>query len=111
MSDLESFKLSRQLRYHDQCFFNIDTEEFTTLYDVYLPEIEQYANETSRRLSSSMFKLSVKYEVSWYKMINWALELPFLPHPIPYSIVTVLEKPMAKSFNTEEDLEELKRNA
>ena len=111
MSDLESFKFSRQLRYHDQCFFNIDTEEFTSLYDVYLPEIEQHANEASRRLSSSMFKFSVKYEVSWYKMINWALELPLLPHPIPHSIVTVLEKPMAKSFNTEEDLEELKRNA
>lgn len=113
VSDLESPVDQSGLKCHDQCFFNINVNNFKRLYDAYLPNIERHVEEFAREAKqlASLFKLVVKYEVSWYKMINWAIEWPLPIDPLPRSIVTLLDQPMAKAFNTLEDLEEIERNA
>ena len=113
LEDLYDLKKHLDKKCHDQCFFNIDVGNFKRLYEAYLPAIEKQAKEMSQLASkmSCMFKLTVKYEVSWYKMVNWALKQPTLADSIPRSIVTVINKAVAKSFNTEEELMEIEKNA
>lgn len=95
---------------HDQCFFNINVENFKDLYEKYVPSIELKAKTLERNFETyaSVFKLALKYEISWYKMINWAQSAYCDPSKIKtYSTVTVLESPVAMPFNTEEDLEKI----
>lgn len=101
------------MKCHDQCFFNINVIDFKRLYNSYLPCIESQLAPIveSANKASKFFKFTTSYEVSWYKMINWALYWPMQINPLPCSIVTMLAKPMARSFNTLDDLEEIRRNA
>ena len=95
---------------HDQCFFNINVKNFKDLYDKYIKSIELKAKTLEQNFASyaSLFKLSLKYEISWYKMINWAKSAYCDPSEIKtYSMATILERPVAMSFNTEEDLEKI----
>lgn len=95
---------------HDQCFFNINVENFKDLYEKYVPSIELKAKTLEKNFSSyaSLFKLALKYEISWYKMINWAHSIYCDPLEIKtYSIATILDSPVVMSFNTEEDLEKI----
>ena len=95
---------------HDQCFFNINVKNFKDLYEKYIKSIELKAKTLEQNFASyaSLFKLSLKYEISWYKMINWAKSAYCDPSEIKtYSMATILERPVAMSFNTEEDLEKI----
>ena len=95
---------------HDQCFFNINVKNFKDLYEKYIKSIELKAKILEQNFASyaSLFKLSLKYEISWYKMINWAKSEYCDPSEIKtHSIATILERPVAMSFNTEEDLEKI----
>lgn len=95
---------------HDQCFFNINVKNFKDLYEKYIKSIELKAKILEQNFASyaSLFKLSLKYEISWYKMINWAKSAYCDPSEIKtYSMATILERPVAMSFNTEEDLEKI----
>ena len=95
---------------HDQCFFNMNVKNFKDLYEKYILSIELKAKTLEQNFSSyaSLFKLSLKYEISWYKMINWAQSEYCDPSEIKtHSMATILERPVAMSFNTEEDLEKI----
>lgn len=95
---------------HDQCFFNINVKNFKDLYEKYIKSIELKTKTLEQNFASyaSLFKLSLKYEISWYKMINWAKSAYCDPSEIKtYSMATILERPVAMSFNTEEDLEKI----
>lgn len=94
---------------HDQCFFNINVKNFKNLYSKYIKSIEAkvHALEDLTVLDSKAFKIKVSYEVSWYKMINWALSIYNDPLDYSCSIATMLSKPVAMSFNTVEDLEKI----
>ena len=95
---------------HDQCFFNVNVRNFKDLYEKYILSIELKAKTLEQNFASyaSLFKLSLKYEISWYKMINWAKSAYCDPSEIKtHSMATILERPVAMSFNTEEDLEKI----
>lgn len=95
---------------HDQCFFNIDVKNFKDLYEAYVPAIQCIASRIQQSIErvASQFKISVKREISWYKMINWAISQSNARDIGTYcSTVTMLDKPAALSFNTEEDLEKI----
>ena len=95
---------------HDQCFFNMNVKNFKDLYEKYILSIELKVKTLEQNFSSyaSLFKLSLKYEISWYKMINWAQSEYCDPSEIKtHSMATILERPVAMSFNTEEDLEKI----
>lgn len=94
---------------HDQCFFNINVKNFKDLYKKYVCSIELKKKilESNFESCASIFKLSLKYEISWYKMINWSNSAYNDPSSHLCSIATILDEPIVMSFNTEEDLEKI----
>ena len=95
--------------WHDQCFFNIDVGNFERLYEKYLQSIELKKKALSQSFGASfkLFKMSFDYEISWFKMINWANSMYNSPLDKTCSIMTDIGKPMAIAFNTEEELEKI----
>lgn len=91
---------------HDQCFFNINVQNFKEEFDQYsrFAEAEVASLEHLIEQRTSMVKLSLKHEMSWYKMINWASKMKSSLK----STAIVLAEPAALSFNTEEDLEKIR---
>lgn len=90
---------------HDQCFFNINASNFKQLYEAYASALESEVAAVKRHLvaTSAEFKMSLKYEISWYKMINWCRRFSTDLH----STATILDEPVAMSFNTKEELEKI----
>ena len=91
---------------HDQCFFNINVQNFKEEFDQYsgFVDAEVASIEHFIEKCTSTVKLSLKHEISWYKMINWANKMKSSLK----STATVLAEPAALSFNTEEDLEKIR---
>lgn len=100
---------------HDQCFFNINVKNFKQLFEAYERSILAEKTEIENDIAShycSLYKFKLNYEVSWYKMINWALmsQQSNSDFHRRRSIVNMLVQPCAMSFNTEEDLMEIEKN-
>lgn len=96
---------------HDQCFFNIKINYFKNLYKKYKKYIEDKINTIEKDIIKNfididLFKLSLNYEISWYKMINWSEKYIINTEEYIKSIVTIVE-PTALSFNTHQDLEKI----
>lgn len=91
---------------HDQCMFNVNISNFKLLYERYVNSIALKVEMLKQSFVSyaSMFKLSLSYEISWYKMINWSKSAYNDMPNKTFSIATILDNPIALSFNTEEDL-------
>ena len=101
---------------HDQCFFNINVKNFNSLFEAYEKAILVKKNdiETVIKNGNSLFKIAIKYEISWYKMINWEKYIRNNSGNANFgksSIVTILDKSNVMSFNTKEDLKEIEKHA
>ena len=105
----------RKNKVHDQCFFNINVKNFMKLFKAYEKDIKSCYKSLKCDMSeySSSFKFNLNYEISWYKMINWAkCQAEYCDNKIGKpSMVTILNKPVALSFNTLEDLKEIEKHA
>lgn len=90
---------------HDQCFFNINIQNFKEHFEQYSRFVDAEVASLKHLIEqyTSTVKLSLKHEMSWYKMINWANSIKSSLK----SNATILAEPVAMSFNTVEDLEKI----